>query len=195
MKHALLTACLVLGGCAQLTNPGFVSFSDGTDWALTTPLRYQVGSSTAVIEVPAGFVTDFASSPRAAWSAIPRIGPYQFAAVVHDYLYWEQSCTKDEADRIIYLAMKEAGVPLAERGAIYLAVSAAGDSAWQENRAMRRRGYPRLIPRDRLDIPPGVTWPVYQAQLVRSGVRAPPAPRRAAYCDALGSLTVAERGW
>jgi len=50
--------------------------------------------------VPAGFVTDFASTPRALWSVIPPTGRYQLAAVVHDFLYWDQGCTREQADTV-----------------------------------------------------------------------------------------------
>jgi hypothetical protein len=40
-------------------------FGDGQDSVLTENLRYQVPQTTFVIVVPTGFVTDFASTPRA----------------------------------------------------------------------------------------------------------------------------------
>lgn len=57
-------------------------------WRLERPLRYEVGSlgSGRLVEVPAGFVTDGASVPRAFWALLPVWGRYSRAAVVHDYL-------------------------------------------------------------------------------------------------------------
>lgn len=195
MNRFIVLFCVVLSGCAQLTNPPYTSFSDGVDWMVAGPLRYEVGNSGYVIEVPEGFVTDFASSPWWAWQKIPRIGTYQFAAVVHDYLYWEHNCEKIEADQILYHAMKEAGVPLEERSAIYAAVRAKGQEAWDENLKLRAKGLPRVIPAKYRNIPPLVLWKEYQAQLVQKGVRAPPRAKRAAYCSALTKLSAAERDW
>src|SRR5262245_11770367 len=61
-------------------------FGDGNDSVLMTELSYRIGETTHVIVVPAGFVTDFASTPRAIWSVLPPTGRYQMAAIVHDFL-------------------------------------------------------------------------------------------------------------
>lgn len=60
-------------------------FGDGQDSVLTQDLQYRILQTNFVIVVPAGFVTDFASTPRALWSVIPPTGRYQLAAVVHDF--------------------------------------------------------------------------------------------------------------
>jgi len=62
---------------------------DGRRWKLIRTFVYEVGSkgSDKKIEVPAGFVTDFASSPPAIWWLIPPWGKYGKAAILHDYLY------------------------------------------------------------------------------------------------------------
>ena len=54
----------------------------------------------APVRVPIGFVTDFASVPRLFWSLLRPDGLYAYAAVVHDYLYWEQPIAKEKADNI-----------------------------------------------------------------------------------------------
>ena len=53
-------------------------FGDGQDSVLTQDLQYRVLQTTFVIVVPTGFVTDFASTPRALWSVIPPIGRYRW---------------------------------------------------------------------------------------------------------------------
>src|SRR5262245_46141191 len=73
-------------------------FGDGQDSVLTANLEYRVLQTTFVVVVPAGFVTDFASTPRALWSVVPPTGRYQLAAVVHDFLYWDQGCAREQAD-------------------------------------------------------------------------------------------------
>lgn len=78
-------------------------FGDGQGSVLTQDLQYRVLQTNFIIVVPAGFVTDFASTPRALWSVIPPSGRYQLAAVVHDFLYWDQGCTREQADAILRL--------------------------------------------------------------------------------------------
>jgi len=57
------------------------------------------------VSVPNGFVTDFASIPRIFWSALRPDGEHAYAAVVHDYLYWTQIRSREEADHILKMAM------------------------------------------------------------------------------------------
>jgi hypothetical protein len=61
-----------------------------------SPFEYHVGKypSNEIIKVPVGFVTDFASIPRAFWSILPPIDNYAKAAVIHDWLYWEGIYTR-----------------------------------------------------------------------------------------------------
>src|SRR2546426_7470924 len=75
-----------------------IPFADGRDSVLTSDLWYRIGNTEYVIVVPAGFVTDFASTPRAIWAVLPPSGRYQLAAIVHDFLYWDQSCSREQAD-------------------------------------------------------------------------------------------------
>ena len=101
-------------------------FGDGQDSVLTQDLQYRVLQTTFVIVVPAGFVTDFASTPRALWSVIPPTGRYQLAAVVHDFLYWDQGCTREQADAIFRVAMAESNVKPFERDLMWEACVSSG---------------------------------------------------------------------
>ena len=58
-------------------------------WELGEPFRYRLGApdDSAFVEVPTGFVTDFASVPRPLWWWIAPWGRHGRAAIVHDYLY------------------------------------------------------------------------------------------------------------
>ena len=103
---------------------------DGQDSVLVADLKYQIGSTNFVIVVPAGFVTDFASTPRAIWAVLPPVGPYQLAAVVHDFLYWDQACTRQQADDLLRVAMAESKVKPFERDVIWQAVRKFGETAW-----------------------------------------------------------------
>ena len=91
--------------------PTLSPFSDQAHWVLREPLEYWILETDHVVEVPLGFVTDFASIPRALWAiAGSPHGAYSRAAVVHDYLYWDQRCTREQADNVMAIAMEESGV-------------------------------------------------------------------------------------
>jgi hypothetical protein len=169
-------------------------FGDGEDSVLTQNLQYRVLQTTFVIVVPAGFVTDFASTPRALWSVIPPSGRYQLAAVVHDFLYWDQGCTREEADAIFRVAMAESNVKPFERDLMWQAVRRFGGSPWKENATAKQAGKLRIIPAAHMNIPPLVTWPDYQSQLIMQGVTPEPAsPIPPSYCTAGTSATLASQ--
>ena len=70
--------------------------------------------------MPKGFVTDFASIPQAFWSfGLSAHGRNSKAAIVHDYLYWTQGCSREQADNLLMIAMKESSVDTGQRIAIY----------------------------------------------------------------------------
>src|SRR5580765_3427893 len=124
----------------------FKPFVDGRNWIVREPLTYKVGISQDSITVPVGFVTDLASIPPALQSFIQQNGPYLLPAVVHDYLYWKQTCTRAQSDQILLLAMTEHDVPETQRTAIYQAVHFAGIFAWDANAKERQAGLLRILP-------------------------------------------------
>jgi hypothetical protein len=97
------------------------------------------------VEVPVGFVTDLASVPRLFWSLLRPDGDYAYAAIVHDYLYWNQATTKAEADMIIKLAMEDLEVAPSQVTAIYQAVSHFGETAWKSNALLKQQGEKRIL--------------------------------------------------
>ena len=62
------------------------------------------------VNVPVGFVTDFASIPRIFWSVLPPDGKYTHPAIVHDYLYWTQRGPREDADQILKIMMEDFSV-------------------------------------------------------------------------------------
>ncbi|MDX1438872.1 MAG: DUF1353 domain-containing protein [Rubricoccaceae bacterium] len=148
-----------------------VDFAHGRYWMLWQPLTYRIKDSGLSITVPAGFVTDLVSTPRAVWTIIPPTGRYQRAAIIHDWLYWMQPCTRAQSDRIMVLAMEELGVGATTRRLIYESLERFGEDAWITNQEARRDGLPRVVP-DALqnDVPDDVAWPDYRAQLAAQGV-------------------------
>jgi Protein of unknown function (DUF1353) len=160
-------------------------FADGMDSVLTADLRYQIGTSTFVVVVPLGFVTDFASTPRALWTVLPPFGNYQLAAIVHDFLYWDQGCTREQADALLRAAMAESRVDPVKRDVVWQAVRRFGQKAWDENARAKTAGQPRIIPAANIVLQPLMTWLEYRAQLAANGVRPLPAPTPAPpYCSA-----------
>ena len=95
--------------------------------------------------VPRGFVTDLASIPRQVRLLLPATTRYGNAALVHDYLYWRQDCTRKQSDNIMAIALMEAGVSVIERTVIYEAVRNFGQGAWDANAKNRRAGLMRTV--------------------------------------------------
>lgn len=108
---------------------------DGRTWIVLSNFGYAVGSedSSDVIDVPIGTYTDFASIPRLLWSILPRWGKYGNAAVIHDWLYWDQSRCRRDADFILLEGMEVLQVSAWKKFAIFWAVRAFGWLAWSNN--------------------------------------------------------------
>jgi hypothetical protein len=144
-------------------------FADGTYWFLTRPLIYEVGDTGVIVEVPTGFVTDFTSIPRPFWSFLPQWGSYGPPAVVHDFLYWDQKCSREQADKIFLAAMKESDVGAFREYLIHKAVRWGGSFSWSSNRKLKGNGDIRVIPEDQIPIKtPHVTWEKYHEKLQSS---------------------------
>lgn len=167
-------------------------FNDGAYWVLVQPFTYTIGQTSYHITVPAGFVTDFASIPSALRGFLSPTGQEGRAAIIHDYLYWEHSCTREQADWILRLGMIESRVSLVTRQGVYWSVRAAGEAAWTANAAERSRGLPRVIPVAEIATIPALTvWPDFRQQLYDRGIRAvPPAGQTPPYCAAATTIVV-----
>ena len=173
MKRLAVALCLLAAGCAAPPPVTTRSFADNREFALVEPMAYEIGASGVPIQVPAGFVTDYASIPREFWSLLSPHGRYSRAAVVHDFLYWSQLCSQLQADNLFMIAMKESQVPWTERTAIYEAVRLRGHGAWEENRQQRAQGLPKVIPATYMRWDGNATWPEHRRVLVRAGVKDP----------------------
>lgn len=190
MRRISLIATCLLAGCATfraMPPPvATIDFLNGRDFIVTQPYRYTVGQSGLTIEVPPGFVTDFASIPSWLWGILGPHGRYSRAVVVHDYLYWSQICTRDQADNILMIQMKELGVRWRDRRAIYEGVHLGGRAAWEANHRELAAGRPKIVPLNRFDLATAHTWREARQILIGEGVRDPAFPTHAAYC-ALGN--------
>lgn len=114
-------------GLAQLS---LHPLPDGHTWRVVRGFVF-VTRTGWKIEVPEGFVTDFASIPRFFWRILPPWDTYGPAALVHDFLYALQPCDRRTADQILNEAMKALAVPMWKRTVIYQAVRWCGGFAWR----------------------------------------------------------------
>lgn len=125
--------------------------ADGENWRINITFRYTSALLTAIgesnlVSVPAGFVTDFASIPRAIQIVYPVWERYGPAAVLHDWLYWSQIYQRDIADNILREAMILLAVEDGTITDIFNAVRAFGQSSWERNTALKASGYKRTAP-------------------------------------------------
>ena len=128
--------------------------------------RPNAGQVHKLVRVPQGFVTDLTSVPQWAWSSgIRPEGPYAYAAIIHDYLYWIQDRSKEEADRIFLYAMEDSKVDKGLRDKIYGAVDLFGKSAWQKNAKLKAKGERRILAKFPTDFT--ISWSEWK---VRPGV-------------------------
>jgi len=105
---------------------------DGRHARLLEP--YRRWTVFGVVTVPAGFETDFASIPRLFWSVIPKVGRYNHAAVIHDYLYRTQpdGWTRGMADTVFQDLMREDGVCASRAWTMHRAVRLGGWVTWRK---------------------------------------------------------------
>lgn len=97
------------------------------------------------IRVPAGFETDLASIPRILWAVLPKVGRWDRAAVVHDFLYVEGKAngveiSRSTADHVMFEAMTVCDVPLHQRYIIFLGVRLGGWLGWHQRRKADPKG-------------------------------------------------------
>ena len=101
----------------ELLKPVRYEFRTGGPYVFAQP-----GLLRMEVEVPAGFLTDFASIPRPFWSVLPPYGPWRRAAIVHDYLY-SVGCPRFIADAIFRHIMQQTpGIKTWQRVVMYYAV-------------------------------------------------------------------------
>lgn len=121
---------------SSFTTPLIVQpLDDGMHWVLVESFEYRIGAkdSGEIINIPKGFITNFASVPRGLWNIFPPWDKYGKAAVLHDYLYHVKRFTRKRCDDIFLEAMEVLGVSKWKRLVIYYAVKLAGWKAWNES--------------------------------------------------------------
>ena len=126
MKSAFLSELV----CKELEE------KEGT-WVLVEPLVYRSELLDETIEVPTGFLTDFASTPR-----LPFIYSWygdraHRESVLHDFFYFTAYVSRAKADKVFLEAMKARGKSLFVRQGMFWGVRLGGWKAWKEHRAKR----------------------------------------------------------
>jgi hypothetical protein len=118
---------------------GVSPLDDGRNWAVLEDFYYDTdvllaGLPAGRVRVEKGFVTDFASIPRAMWPVVgaPAEGKFRKIAVVHDKLYRTKGlATRAQADAVLLEGMRVSGCPWRQRTAIYLAVRMFGGASYR----------------------------------------------------------------
>jgi hypothetical protein len=146
LRFSTIATAILLASCGSVTRPTVTQLilGDPPFFLVAHPLRFSTDDRRHSIVVPIGFVTDLASIPKALWWwQSPHEGTMA-PAILHDFLYWEQSCTKDEADAVMYLAMSELSVKGID--AVYLGIrTAIAKRAWDRNAEARAKGETRFF--------------------------------------------------
>ena len=112
-------------GCYQLARP-ITCVLDGIDW----------------FTIPAGFVTDFLSTPRWLWWWVDRFDPkWIFGACAHDYLYDQRcpvNCSRLDADCMLRDSGATTGASHINRILIYAGVRTFGGKYWRAQTGLPR---------------------------------------------------------
>lgn len=97
------------------------------------PFRYE-SDLVALVTVPIGFQTDFASVPRIGMIYAMLGDCAHEPAVIHDYLYFVGTTSRSLADKVLLEAMGVIGLPFWRRWPIYSGVRIGGWVAWNGHR-------------------------------------------------------------
>lgn len=111
---------------------------DGKRWRLLEPIFWTSDISAILYDgligyeiIPAGFVTDLASIPPGV--PIPA-GRQNIAAILHDWLYQHNGCTRLEADRVLRDCCRYLKVNRIRTAIIFAGVRIGGWIVWNNYR-------------------------------------------------------------
>lgn len=108
----------------------------GENWQLLAPLRFYSANLGRLIEVPAGFVTDFASVPRAPFIYWFAGDTARKAAVIHDWFYRTntEDITRAGADALFAEAITTLGYWTVRSWFMWLGVRIGGYWSYETRR-------------------------------------------------------------
>jgi hypothetical protein len=120
----------------------------GRYWEVLTDFTF-IDPLDNTYTVPAGFVTDGASVPRAIWWLYPPLGgAYDEAAAIHDYLYAHAEyftgddhghLSRGQADQVMRWAMEAKHLRGTAVVTIYRSLRLGGWIAWRRHRKARAK--------------------------------------------------------
>lgn len=151
MRNTILESKRIIDG-----PPILMPFADDKYWMTLRRIKWKGDFSGREVTIPPYFVTDFASVPFLFRGVVPRWGKHGRAAIIHDYLYWEQKWNweqnwkRKEADNVLTEVMKEYKVFFLARAIIYFGVRVGGCWAWCSNKRAKRNGKVRVFSKDQL---------------------------------------------
>lgn len=127
-------------------------------YILNSEINWQPNTTSSLsrVTVPRGFVTDLASIPRVFFSLFRPDGTYAYAAILHDYLYWEQRISRRDANKVFFQAMDDLRISPLQRRLLFDAVEYFGERSWSENTALKRKGERRVL--KVFPSSPSITW-------------------------------------
>jgi hypothetical protein len=133
-QRALLAGAVAAVAAAAFLSPLIAEETDefGGLWTLYKPLSYYSAILQRQIDVPAGFVTDYASVPRLLGVYDLEGGKCNKAAVIHDWLYSTQCVDRATADAVLREAILASGYSAATAALFYAAVRLGGGSHWKK---------------------------------------------------------------
>jgi hypothetical protein len=103
---------------------------DDGKWRLIAPLVYQSDVAGMTFTVPAGFISDYASVPRAPLVYWLCGDTSTMASVVHDAIYTYHWVDRATADKVLREASAVTGVAAWRRTLMYWGVRLGGASHW-----------------------------------------------------------------
>lgn len=107
---------------------------DDGNWEIRAPLDYQSDVLQTTVDVPAKFITDFASVPRVPFIFDVLGDIAHEPAVIHDWLYYIGIYSRKDADSTLLEAMEAIGISWFKRYQIYAGVRVGGWYAWGQHR-------------------------------------------------------------
>ncbi len=97
------------------------------------------------LEIPAGYVTDYASIPAALhWLINPDDEKVMLAALVHDFIYHTHVVSRAVADAIFYQLLRQSGLARRLAKLMFLSVHLTGKRGYLAGPDKLRKRSPRL---------------------------------------------------
>jgi hypothetical protein len=159
-----------------MNQPAVRFFGEGRSVLLLEPLVVKFRETGDSLVVPAGSISDFASIPGKLQSMVNKLGPYNLPAVVHDYLYSTQLCTRRQTDDIFFRMLRDVGTSGRTHRFIFIAVRNFGGGYWEKSARLRAEGVIEVAPEGAREPGTYETHAQYQSYLQTLGVPEQPEP-------------------